>query len=220
MRSPLSAGVSRMTEKMDRLAFTTPENWSGSPYELQLELGPGGDDQRLRAAMDALWSHPTLSGPWSAWSTFGAAPESPAAGDLVRPLYGCARLDPEKLGCVSSVVREETGSDWLCLNVPTGMLERVFEVRYPVEPETNRWTRRLDRFLADLGARVYAAVPFRLGLVGEEVSGVLYGETIVPEDCQHRVLLLPDALWQKLALRLPYERLAPGLIAVGLGGSG
>ena len=44
-----------------------------------------------------------------------------------------------QLGCVTHVVRETDGSDWLGLCVPTGMLELVYDVAYPLYFESNLW---------------------------------------------------------------------------------
>jgi hypothetical protein len=46
---------------MGEKLFTADEAWNGGFYELALEVGARSDD-RLRAALKALWSHPDLDG--------------------------------------------------------------------------------------------------------------------------------------------------------------
>jgi hypothetical protein len=210
-----------MKQPLDRGIFTKPENWHGYYCELALELGSAGDDGRLALALAALWCHPALRGPWRERERFGQTAEAPDAAESSHHLYGVAALDEETdLPCVSHVIREEAGSDWLTLCVPTGMLELCFPVQYSLDVETNPWLRRLNQFFAKIGGDVYRAVPFQLGVIGVEVSGVVYSATITSDQCEGLPLLLPESLWERLSPTGGYERLEHGLVAVGLGGDG
>src|SRR5687767_12912870 len=57
------AASQREVGAMERL-FTVPDAWRGGYVELALELGPPSDD-RMGAALAALWAHPTLDGPYA-----------------------------------------------------------------------------------------------------------------------------------------------------------
>jgi hypothetical protein len=87
--------------------------------------------------------------------------------------------------CGVVAVREDNGPDWLDFYLPLGALGRA-------DPRSNEhmvgdpgssaaslaWRRPIDDWLADLGARVYTAVDFRLGLIGHRVSGQTDSATI------------------------------------------
>jgi hypothetical protein len=194
--------------------YTNNENWLGSYYELCLELGPMGDDDHLKKALGSLWSQPALSGPWRDRAHVGRSVEKPS-GDLLDPLYGLMKIDEHvEVGCVSHVVREDEGSDWLDLCIPTGMLELVYPVRYPIDPKANPWTRRLDRIFCSIGAGIFAQARFELGVLGEEVSGMLSYRTLGADDLQRGVLLLPMDRWGHFATgHIP---VTPGLVCIGI----
>jgi hypothetical protein len=91
-------------------------------------------------------------------------------------LRGAARLpDGQLTACGTCLIREDDGPDWLDFYLPLGALERVLPVGgYPFESgdhEYRQWQKQLDPWLADFGRRIFDAVPFRLGLIGFEVSG-------------------------------------------------
>ena len=151
----------------------------------RLELGDP-DDDRIDRAMAALDDVPQLDG----WSRF-RDPEDRRADRLPARLssldgrgqvYGVAKLaQGPRTVCVASALREDDGAgpDWLKLGFPMGALARVLadvgvhpyrgDRRDPSAP----WRRSLDDWLADVGRTVYAAAPFRLGLIGFEVGGLL-----------------------------------------------
>src|SRR5215212_1840499 len=60
---------------MNKEIFTEKENWRGSYYELAIELQSSHDNVRLEKAMQALWSHPNLSGHWLSKENYGQAPD-------------------------------------------------------------------------------------------------------------------------------------------------
>jgi len=97
-------------------------------------------------------------------------------------MYGVATLaQGPRTVCIASALREDDGAgpDWLKLGFPMGALVRVLaDVGvYPYRGDrwdpTVPWRRSLDDWLADVGRTVYAAAPFRLGLIGFEVGGLL-----------------------------------------------
>jgi hypothetical protein len=201
---------------MNREAFLAEDNWCGSYYELCLELGPTGDDERLIDAVTSLWAHPHLRGPWIERGLFDRPPSpKPAAGGHVSPLWGVIALSSgQQLGCVTHVVREANGSDWLDLCIPSGMLELAFNIQYPLEYQTNTWMRAIDHDFAQIAESVFLACPFVLGMIGEEVSGTRHGNELSAEDCPSVPLFLPSTLWSSLGLTRPHRMGVPGLICV------
>lgn len=202
---------------MDTSIFQHSKNWSGTYYELALELGPTGDDDRLLSALRFLWQQPQLRGPWACREDFGkpAAPLS-ITSRMWPSHYGIMQLEGGKeLGCMTGVIREEDGSDWLDLCIPTNMLELVFDVAYPLEVEFNAWKAGVDKVFTDIAAAVFADCPFLVGLVGEEVSGNT--DSMMVDDPYPGTMLLPRATWASLEQPRPAVEIADGLMMVGGG---
>lgn len=169
---------------MPRPLFTFPDVWLGGFYELAIELGPRSDE-RLRLALEAIWSLPELNGP------YGRRDMEPEEQPRVEPtleaidfghLQGVATLPSgERVACGTFAVREEDGPDWLLLYIPMGALERVCDVgAFPFGGgrSTEGWRRPLDEWFAQVGRKVFEAAPFQLGLIGHEVSGSVYASEV------------------------------------------
>jgi hypothetical protein len=177
--------------------FSGDSIWAGGFYELAMELGPRSNE-RLDAALKALWGHEALFG------CYVHSNSEPSAQERIIPdlrtleihghLLGLATL-PEggRVACGTFAVREEgraehswpgldegstarggEGIDWLVLYLPMGALSTVREevAGFPFgSKETRVWQEPLDEWLARIGRSVFAQVIFRLGLVGFEASG-------------------------------------------------
>ena len=196
-------------------ACAASESWSGTYYELAIEISRAPVDERLRCAIERLWScDAVVGGPWPDKTETHNVVISPlpAAEEMVAS-YGMLRVaNLGDLRCVAWIIREvERGSDWLDLCIPTSALE-PFGLVYPLVSETPcELIRKVDRALLDVAINVYAGVAFELGLVGEEVSGMWSSATIVPDDISQGGFVLPEALAQRLGaftLSLP---IAPSL---------
>ena len=172
------------------------ENWSGSCYELAMELG-ARDDSRLERALLAVWHHASVKGCFVAeyepytgirpLALLGHAevPLSLRSLEESGQLRGVVRL-PSGVDIVCSVVavREDNGPDWLDFGVPLGALWQAdpriggFPFGDDYGQATLFWRRPLDGWLAEIGSLVYAEVPFRLGLIGDTVSGRVYADQL------------------------------------------
>ncbi len=138
----------------------------------------------------------------------------PVALDPTGPesLYGLLRLaDGTELGITCVFVREEGGSDWLDFCIPTGILQLVFPRDYPLFASTNPWLAEIDRVLLELANTVYAAQPFDLALIGEEVSGQGDAGQVTATDVANGGYLLPAGLLQRLHPEVPSVRLSSDL---------
>lgn len=181
--------------------YMRSDNWHGSFYELSLELGPPGDNDRAVSALRAMWDLPELFGPWRGREAYGTAPIVPELDNECLSHYGLLSLGNEKrVGCMSFLIRCDD-ADWLDLSIPTGMLERAFPVTYPLDVETNGWLREVDDLLASVAARVYGRVPFLLGCLGEECSGCRRASELSRADCERGGFLVPAALYERLSPR-------------------
>lgn len=102
--------------------------------------------------------------------------------------------------CGAVAVREDEGPDWLAFYLPTGSLSRVeprlkgFPFGEDGGPSSIGWRRPIDGWLAGIAGQVYAAVDFRLGLIGFEVSGMTYAKDLDGDPAPPRSVgyVLPD----------------------------
>ena len=183
--SALAARLGSRAQPRGAAASRLNADWSDGHHELALELGEP-DDDGIDRAMAALDNVPELDG----WSR-SRDPRNRRADRLPARLssldgrgqmYGVATLSQgPRTVCVASALREGDGAgpDWLKLGFPMGALVRVLAEVGVYPYQTDRWDpsvpwrRALDDWLADVGRTVYATAPFRLGLIGFEVGGLL-----------------------------------------------
>ena len=202
---------------MNRDDYINPKSWYGSYYELAMEYVPTGNDERLLKAINALWESPTLRGPWQAQEHFGQTAIVPSALEVddYNWLSGFLLLaDGREVGCMSITVREESGADWLDLCLPTGMLRRVFPLRYSIDATTRRenpWLDTIDEQFIAIAERVFNVAPFDFAMLGEEVSGMLRVETLTADQLSNGGILLPPKLSHKLGIVNPSQLHLSGL---------
>src|SRR4051812_33325865 len=167
--------------------FTPRDVWYGGFYELSLELGERSDE-RMHAALRRVWSAPSLEGCYLDRNLEPSEQHRVEVSSVLeepQALYGIALLpNGKRVACGTFIVREEAGPDWLGFYLPMEALSRTgaYDVGgYPFDIEERshkEWQQQLDSWLADLGAYVFKAVPYRLGLIGHEVSGAAYSSDI------------------------------------------
>jgi hypothetical protein len=172
--------------------------WHGGFYEFAIELGPR-DDARLDAAIRALWEHPSLMGCVDRRDVEPELQEryspSLAAYEQERGMLGVLSLpeDGARVACGTLVVREEeSDTDWIGLFVPMGSLALVRNVgAFPFEDGTpsRPWREPLDSRMVELALQIHNRAPFRLALIGHEVSGETNIEKIVADRG------IPDRRW-------------------------
>lgn len=150
--------------------FTHPGAWTGSYYELAVDLGPV-DDARLERALVALWSHSDLAGCCLNRDREPSeqASVSPGSVEPQSPLYGVVTLGTlGQVACATFVVREEGGSDWVYFAMPMGSLATVLPVgTFPFDDGSDlAWRSVVDDWLCRLAEHLFTTVRFRVGLVG------------------------------------------------------
>jgi hypothetical protein len=187
----------------DPTAFTDPENWTGSFYELSLELGQRSDEH-LDRVLRLLWREAGIVG------CYGERDQDPAdqvtlpasAASLQRfgHLYGCVAPPdraPTVAACSAMNFRE---SDWLTLGLPLGALART-DPRiggFPFDPDGGpsslAWRAGLDTWLAKVAVGIFGQVQFQLGLIGFDLAadvGAADLQGVVP-DRRFAGYLVPD----------------------------
>lgn len=163
--------------------FTGPDTWLGGFYELAIELGLRCNE-RLDRAVQAVWRFPGLQGPFPSRdlepSEQTLVTANSANLELHGHLRGVATLPSGKAACGTVAVREDDGPDWLDFYFPMGGLSSAYPVGgYPFDSVDHReWREPLEAWLAELGRFVFNAVPFRLGLIGFEASGMEYADDL------------------------------------------
>ncbi len=181
--------------------FMFDDNWLGSYYELAIQIGRREDDvadERLRSALRAIWSDPTLDGCYpDRWNPperqEPVTPENLSLGHGT--VYGWARTALGRLVCATHIIREDgdTGDDWLDLCLPTGALGRVeSRMGYPIGGEESRaWREPPDKWFVGIARRVARDAGFQVAIIGEEVSGLAYLAT--DSEAQRRVSVVTIA---------------------------
>jgi hypothetical protein len=168
-------------------AFTTTDNWAGGGYELAIEVGQPSDE-RLGRALGALWHAARIRGCYASREhephDLDPVPCTVESLERFGHLRGQVAIPGgEVVVCGAAAVREEYGSDWLDFYLPIGALSRV-DPRvgaFPFADDADQgmaWRQPIDEWLAGIGTQVYAAVDYRLGLIGWEASGQVYAKDL------------------------------------------
>jgi len=161
-------------------SFTAEDTWHGGHYGIEFELGAPSDD-RVRVALQAIWSHPSLEG---CYISRDVEPCKQVRVDLLENaleghLYGIATLpNGGSAACGTYICRlqDQKGQplrDLLSFYVPLGALSKTYPVGpYPFSDvdRAAAWRPELDRWMVNLGRRVFGEVRFPLALVGFEVD--------------------------------------------------
>ncbi len=184
----------------------------------------------MEQALQALWKHPNLSGCWLRVENFGQDPDIFSVANEFQyseqhsfmRLYGILSI-PEigkQVGCLSIVVRETNGSDWLDFCITTGLLEEAFSVKHPLEIREYPWATILDKYLLQMADMIYQQTPFNLAFIGDEVSGLVNKASIVSEGIENQIkiydlsknkIFLSPGFWNEISLDKKYEVLPSGL---------
>ena len=159
--------------------------WLGGFYELALKY-ESASDALLDKGLQRIWEFADLQGCY-------LRPDiEPSHQPRIAPslailkanghLRGIATIPHGKqVACGNCLVCEEQGPAWVSLYLPLGGLATVYEVgAYPFEQTVScrSWREPLEKWLAAVGEFVFSKVPFQLGLVGFEVSGMVSAEDL------------------------------------------
>lgn len=201
-------------------AYFDRENWLGSFAELAIDLGGWHVDRALRAVA-ACWSQGSLHGPYVNPKT--QEPPLPADHAIHRErdnwnwtAYGEIAVEDVILGCQTMLIRDDD-SDWLDIAIPTGMLHLVGDISYPFEPANHAWWSKLESVFVNVADHIATAVPFELGLIGEEVSGMYFADPTHPDTLPREYVeryggvLLGPQTWDSLRPAVPAVSLSSGL---------
>jgi hypothetical protein len=160
--------------------FTATDAWYGGFYELALEMGPHSDE-KLQAALNALWKHPDLDG---CYFDRGREPaDQPRTADFCLETgshaLGVATLpNGSRIACGSCLIREDNGPEWLDFYLPMGSLGTAYPVgAFPFGTEASKphpWRYDVEDWLAGIGLSIARKASFQLGIIGFEVSGQVY----------------------------------------------
>jgi hypothetical protein len=167
---------------MERL-FTAHGQWDGGYYELEIELG-SRSAERLLAALEALWGHPALDGPYAdqerepdEQARVAASTGASASLFGVATLPGGARV-PCRSGAVGPPIEdlEPWRNDSLDFSVPAGGLGAAWPetagLPFGDGVDDRAWQEPLEEWFADIGRAVFERVEFRVGWICFETGVV------------------------------------------------
>jgi hypothetical protein len=171
--------------------INSDDNWVGGFYELSIDLG-SKDDSRLDRALRALWRHAAVGGCFAPryqnnisgdraplrLTDHVAVPIGLASLEESGHLRGTVRLPSGvEIVCGAVAVRFDEDPDWLDFYLPLGALADVdrriggFPFGEDSDAGSLSWRLPLDRWLAEIGSRVFEEVPFGFARIGFEASG-------------------------------------------------
>jgi hypothetical protein len=161
--------------------LTDPENWHGGFYELAIELADESDEY-LQRMLTALWHTAEIDGCYQRRAgtrdQFKDAPCTVAALDQHGHLHATVLLPTgQRVVCGAVAIRGGGGTDWLDFYLPMEALGRADQRvgAFPFVPDGDHsaldWRRPIDEWLAGIATTIFQAEPFRLALIGHEVSG-------------------------------------------------
>jgi hypothetical protein len=204
-------------------SFRDPELWYGTDYGLALVLRSGALDLPTRVRLlEAIWQGGPLVGFVLNRQYFGEPwhQASAATAESDRH-YGCISLGHGRILACYSGFYPAKEDDRCLIAIRMGMLERVYPI-YDAHKRDGEWTvvdvnRELEstdvqRVLASVAARVYAQVPYELGVLSEEplIFGTL--EAVAPEVLvSDPRLLIPERFFARHGMTSRGVNLGEGL---------
>jgi len=152
--------------------FTPADQWWGGHYGVWIELRARSDDES-RAALESLWSHPALEGPYL---RNDAEPRKQSVADprlLSKPQYGVGTLhDGARVPCCAQLL--EGREDSLVFEVPMHGLDNAWPHAVADDPNDSAgaqlWQEPLAEWFAEIARCVFARVRFPVATVGEEAD--------------------------------------------------
>jgi hypothetical protein len=154
--------------------FTPAERWLGGLFGVWIELGErSGEDSP--SAVDALWAHPALDGPYphrelEPWAQSRADPRQFPEQEMC----GVATLhDGARVPCKAHLFRGPP-EDSITLDVPLNGLYAAWPHAIAEDPDDTAgarlWQEPLVEWFADIARHVFDQVRFRAATIGYEVD--------------------------------------------------
>jgi hypothetical protein len=179
------------------LVFTKPDVWYGGFYELAIELGPHGDNDLILAALSSIWGQPEVLGPFLDNDIEPSLQQRAQLNTEERHLYGVLHLNNSSaLCCGSYVVQEDVepgGSDWILFYVPAQSAHQVLGGSIEEMDIFSEELIPLVKQYCKMAGAIFQRAAYRMALVGFEVSGEAYADTITSKELRGagRGALLP-----------------------------
>jgi hypothetical protein len=153
----------------------------GPEFDLSLQLGPVGNDARVSAAVEAVWTYLAVAGPWPVSSRIGKTKPlypDPSGRILQRSRFGLLTVDASEpaLPFVLRLIRDR--SDWLTLGIPITALRSLYPLDESWIVAKQPWLGPLSQILAGVADHVHRRESILMGVVGEEASGCWRSPTL------------------------------------------
>lgn len=194
----------KMSGIMNDKVFNNPDIWCGSHYELSIEFQNDGNNEKLNKALEILSKSRFFTGMWNERADYLRKSVSLPLNfedDSVTQFYGILSLSNEsKLPNVISVIRVKDESDWITIAIPSAWLEERYLVNYPLIKAENDWLNNIDEMYIALAEMIFKSSPFKLAIIGEEISGITNHVEISEKFVNNHICLLPPELQIQLNL--------------------
>jgi hypothetical protein len=198
---------------MEYEIYNNPEIWLGGYYELSMEFGPFGDNERVNEALKAMVECDFFNGLWPEKKDFYKNAITPPINiEAVNQFYGIVTTSTKvELPCLVSVIRVEGESDWIDISIPIGYLEKYYPCKYPLIKEINPWISTIDEMYSRIAEYIFRSSPFDFAMMGEEISGFTNQQELTVDMVNDLTCILPTALKDQLGVQEQGETLTNGL---------
>lgn len=177
--------------------------WHGSTFDLAIDLG-GHDDARAITIARLVLEHSRVRAPlqdidrpYLPIEEVIAQAESTWTWDAV----GEMSFSTGFAGCLWTVMHDPE-TDWLALCIPSGMLERLYPVAYPLTLALNPRLAEVEEALVEIADSIAATIPFDFATLGEEAFAVTQPTDVEGVSrwvaCGEGGLLIGPRIWSRL----------------------
>jgi hypothetical protein len=159
-----------MTNSKD--IFLDKELKTGGFYELAIQVCPSADNEPIKLYTEFIWTLKNVEGPFD-------FDYNKISADIENIQHnGILTLDNYVIPFMTYNIREdepiETGFNWFDICFYTTAIEKVFGAEYETWTENPKPPKQLEQFIETVLKSLFELFPFKLAIIGFEVSGQYY----------------------------------------------
>ena len=166
-----------MTNSKD--LFLDKEIRLGGFYELAIQVCSSVENDPIKKYTDFIWTLDNVQGP------FDDNYNKIKTDIEIFSNNGLIKIDNFELPFLTYNVREtepiETGFNWFDICFYTAAIEKVFGSEYQTWVEKPKSPKQLDYFFLTTVKKLFEIYPFKLAILGYEVSGQYYFDNLMQE---------------------------------------
>jgi hypothetical protein len=151
----------------------------GGFYELAIQVCPSANNEPAKQYTNYIWSLENVVGPFD-------VNNNPITIDIQNIQHnGILSLGSYNIPFLTYNIREdepvETGFNWFDICFFTAAIEKVFGAEYETWTEKPKVPVELEKFFVSVVKKLYEIYPFKLAILGFEVSGMYYLDNLNTE---------------------------------------